>query len=37
MPKNEKQFNLLLKKYMDRGNLSEVNYYQFIQDVDKYN
>lgn len=22
---------------MDKGNLSEVNYYQFIQDVDKYN
>lgn len=22
---------------MDRGNLNEVNYYQFIQDVDHYN
>lgn len=22
---------------MDKGNLSEVNYYQFIRDVDKYN
>ncbi len=37
VPKNDRQFNLLLKKYMDRGNLNEVNYYQFIQDVDKYN
>lgn len=37
VPKNDRLFNLLLKKYMDRGNLNEVNYYQFIQDVDKYN
>lgn len=37
IPKNEKGFNLLLKKYMDKGNLNEVNYYQFIRDVDKYN
>lgn len=22
---------------MDRGNLNEVNYYQFIRDVDRYN
>lgn len=22
---------------MDKGNLNEVNYYQFIRDVDKYN
>ena len=36
VPKNESQFNLLLKMYMDRGNLSEVNYYQFINDVDLY-
>ena len=27
IPNNERQFNLLLKKYMDKGNLNEVNYY----------
>ena len=32
----EKEFNLLLKKYMDRGNLNEVNYYAFCRDVDRY-
>lgn len=37
IPHNERQFNLLLKKYMDKGNLNEVNYYQFIRDIDKYN
>lgn len=37
VPQDSKHFNLLLKKYMDRGNLNEVNYYQFIQDVDRYN
>jgi hypothetical protein len=37
VPKNDKQFNLLLKKYLDRGNLNDVNYYQFIRDVDLYN
>lgn len=36
-PPNERQFNLLLKKYMDRGNLTDVNYYEFIRDVDRYN
>ena len=37
IPDNENQFNLLLKKYMDKGNLNEVNYYQFIRDIDHYN
>jgi Ca2+-binding EF-hand superfamily protein len=37
IPNNERQFNLLLKKYMDKGNLNEVNYYQFIRDIDQYN
>lgn len=37
LPKDDLSFNLLLKKYMDKGNLNEVNYYQFIRDVDKYN
>ena len=37
IPNNEQQFNLVLKKYMDKGNLNEVNYYQFIRDIDEYN
>lgn len=37
IPKDDKSFNLLLKYYMDKGNLNEVNYYRFIRDVDKYN
>ena len=27
--------NLLLKKYMDRGNADEVNYFEFCNDVDR--
>ena len=37
IPKDERSFNILLKRYMDKGNLNEVNYYEFIRDVDKYN
>ena len=37
IPPEERQYNLLLKMYMDKGNLNEVNYYQFIRDVDIYN
>lgn len=36
-PPNERLLNLLLKKYMDRGNLADVNYYEFIREVDRYN
>ena len=36
MTPNDYLYNLLLKKYMDKGNLDEVNYYEFIRDVDKY-
>lgn len=28
--------NILLKKYTDKGNLDEVNYYDFCKDVDLY-
>lgn len=34
-PDNE-ALNLLLKRYTDRGNLDEVNYYDFCKDVDLY-
>ena len=27
--------NLLLKKYMDKGNADEVNYFEFCNDVDR--
>jgi len=33
---NNEALNLLLKRYTDRGNLDEVNYYAFIRDVDLY-
>jgi Asp-tRNA(Asn)/Glu-tRNA(Gln) amidotransferase B subunit len=29
--------NLLLRKYVDKGNLNEVNYYEFVKDTDLYN
>ena len=35
-PPSDALFNLLLKKYMDKGNLSDVNYYDFMRDVDRY-
>ena len=35
-PPTEALHNLLLKKYMDKNNLDEVNYYEFIRDVDRY-
>ena len=33
---NSEALNLLLKRYTDRGNLDEVNYYDFCRDVDLY-
>ena len=33
---NGQALNLLLKRYTDRGNLDEVNYYDFCNDVDLY-
>jgi hypothetical protein len=29
--------NLILKKYADKGNLNEINYFDFCRDVDLYN
>ena len=31
---NEEAINLILKRYIDKGNLEEVNYYDFCNDVD---
>lgn len=32
---SEELLSLLVKKYMDKGNADEVNYYEFCVDVDK--
>lgn len=37
LPKNQDDVNLLLRKYIDKGNLNEVNYYEFVKDTDVYN
>jgi hypothetical protein len=37
LPKNQEDVNLLLRKYVDKGNLNEVNYYEFVKDTDSYN
>ena len=34
MMPDEKELNLLLRKYIDRGNLDQVNYYEFCKDVE---
>jgi len=31
VPPTERLLNLVLKKFMDRGNLTDVNYYEFIR------
>lgn len=31
---NEYSLNLLLRKYIDKGNFNEVNYYNFCKEVD---
>jgi len=35
MPANEKVFDLLIRKYCDKGTTKEVNYYHFCKDVDR--
>lgn len=34
---DERSMNLILKKYADKGNLNEINYFDFCRDVDLYN
>ena len=34
MPANEDVFNLVARKYFDKGNTKEVNYFLFVADVD---
>ena len=35
MPANEKVFELVIRKYFDKGNTKEVNYFSFCKDVDR--
>ena len=35
MPPNDYVFELIVRKYMDKGNTKEVNYFSFCHDVDK--
>jgi hypothetical protein len=35
IPSNDKVFELIIRKYFDKGNTKEVNYFQFCADVDR--
>ena len=35
IPPDEKLFQLLLRKYLDHGNIREVNYFKFCADIDR--
>ena len=35
MPPDDEVFDLIIRKYCDRGNSKEVNYYNFVKDVDR--
>lgn len=35
MPPSEEVFDLIIRKYCDRGNTKEVNYFLFVKDVDR--
>ena len=35
MPPNEQMFDLIIRRYCDRGNTKEINYYKFCKDVDR--
>lgn len=35
MPTNEADFDCIIRKYLDRDNEKEVNYFQFCRDVDR--
>ena len=35
MPTDDDLFNLIIRKYCDRGNNKEVNYFKFVKDVDR--
>lgn len=35
MPSDDKVFELIIRKYFDKGNTREVNYFSFCADVDR--
>lgn len=35
MPPSNEIFDLIIRRYCDRGNTKEVNYFHFCKDVDK--
>lgn len=35
MPSDETVFELAVRKYFDKGNTKEVNYFRFVEDVDR--
>jgi len=35
IPEDEAQFQLLVRKYFDKGNIREVNYFKFCADIDR--
>lgn len=35
MPPQETVYNLIIRKYCDKGNTKEVNYFDFCKDVDR--
>jgi len=35
MPPSDDHFNLITRRYCDRGNTKEINYYNFCKDVDR--
>lgn len=35
MPPSEDLYQLLIRKYFDKSNIREINYFKFIADIDK--
>jgi hypothetical protein len=35
IPPKEELFQILIRKYLDRGNIREINYFKFCADVDR--
>jgi hypothetical protein len=35
IPPDESLFQLLIRKYLDKGNIREINYFKFCADIDK--
>jgi len=35
MPPSEEMFQILIRKYFDKGNVREINYFNFCADIDK--